>query len=97
VLTDPEHWEDPLKFSPKRFTPEKKKNRPNFLYIPFSAGQRQCLGTKFALTEQKLLVARIVQKYQIVDPVEHKPFITCGDNMIQIGRSLPVHVRFVKR
>jgi len=95
LLTNPEHWENPLKFSPKRFTAERKKQRHHFLNVPFSAGPRQCLGTAFSLTEQKIFLVRLLQKYQVVDPVEHKPYLR--DTILQMTGFTPINVRFVKR
>jgi cytochrome P450 len=95
LMTNPEYWEDPLKFSPKRFTAEKKKQRHHFLNIPFSAGPRQCLGTGFSLIEQKIFLVRLLQKYQVVDPVEHKPYLR--DRILQLTLFTPINVRFVKR
>lgn len=41
---DPKYWERPEEFYPEHFLPEKVKQRPEFVYMPFSAGTRSCIG-----------------------------------------------------
>uniref|UniRef100_A0A0N5B0C1 Cytochrome P450 n=1 Tax=Syphacia muris TaxID=451379 RepID=A0A0N5B0C1_9BILA len=65
VQRDPKHWYDPEKFDPDRFAPENSIGRDPFAFIPFSAGMRNCLGQKFALMEEKVMLCRIIGNYQI--------------------------------
>jgi cytochrome P450 len=72
---DPAVFPDPQRFDPARWF----KSKPDpYQYIPFSAGARLCIGSVFAMTELKLVIARIVQKYRMatipgtrIDPVVH--------------------------
>jgi len=92
---NPEHWEDPMKFDPERFNAENRKGRNHFLHLPFSAGPRQCIGIQFSLLEQKLFLTRLLQKYQIIDPLSVKPWPM--DKYLGFGISgINVSVRFVK-
>ena len=61
----PEHFPDPLRFDPERFTPEQKAARPKFAYFPFGGGNRQCIGESFAWMEAILLTATIAQRWQL--------------------------------
>jgi cytochrome P450 len=61
----PAYWEDPDQFDPTRFTPERVAARPKFVYLPFGAGPRQCLGNQFAMLEAHLLVATLTQHYRL--------------------------------
>jgi cytochrome P450 len=61
----PAFWNDPDVFDPERFTPERSADRPKFVYLPFGAGPRQCIGNQFALIEAHLVVATLAQRYRL--------------------------------
>jgi cytochrome P450 len=60
----PAFWQDADAFDPDRFTAEGIAARPKFVYLPFGAGPRQCIGNQFALTEAHLVVATLAQRYR---------------------------------
>jgi cytochrome P450 len=65
-------WDEPERFDPLRFSPEATASRPKFVYIPFGAGPRQCIGNEFALIEAQLILATLAGRYRVcVDP--HHP------------------------
>ena len=61
----PSLWDNPEVFDPERFTPEHTANRPKFVYLPFGAGPRQCIGNQFALVEAQLVLATLVGQYRL--------------------------------
>lgn len=58
----PDFWQDPLVFNPERFL---QKSVDMSAFIPFSGGQRGCLGENFALIEGTLFLARMCQYFKI--------------------------------
>jgi cytochrome P450 len=61
----PAFWQNPDMFDPERFLPERSADRPKFVYLPFGAGPRQCIGNQFALIEAHLIVATLAQGYRL--------------------------------
>ncbi|XP_055729268.1 cholesterol 24-hydroxylase-like isoform X2 [Salvelinus fontinalis] len=56
-------FEDPLKFDPERFHPDAAK--PYYCYYPFSLGPRSCLGQSFAQMEAKVVMAKLLQRFDV--------------------------------
>ena len=65
IQRSPEFWDDPLTFRPERHTPENKAGRHRFVYFPFGAGRRQCIGESFAWMEGLLSLATIAQRWRL--------------------------------
>ena len=58
-----------LEFDPNRFLDDRVKEYlvPNpFIFLPFNAGPRICLGQQFAYNEASIIVARIVQAFKSI-------------------------------
>lgn len=66
------YWDEPLKFNPLRFTTENKSARHKFVYIPFGVGPRSCIGGSFAMLQMQLVLATIMQRFNI-ESIAHKP------------------------
>lgn len=59
---DPDVWPEPRRFMPERFIGDDTSLRDSPSYMPFGAGPRACLGSRFAMTEGPLALVRIVQR-----------------------------------
>ncbi|MCA9963605.1 MAG: cytochrome P450 [Anaerolineales bacterium] len=60
----PHYFAEPEEFRPERFTPEQEKELPRYVYLPFGAGPRVCIGNAFAMMEAQLLLATIAQRFR---------------------------------
>ena len=65
IQRNAEHFPDPLHFDPERFTPERKAGRSKFVYFPFGAGSRQCIGEAFAWMEGILTLVTLAQRWRL--------------------------------
>jgi cytochrome P450 len=61
----PQFWADAETFDPDRFAPERSKDRHSWSFVPFSGGPRTCIGNMFALVESSVLIAQILNRFDI--------------------------------
>lgn len=79
---DPEYWgDDANEFKPERFaggvTTAAKDGGP-YSYFPFSWGPRICLGQNFVMTEARMTIAMILQRFsfEIAPSYSHLPYFS---------------------
>ncbi|MFN4112612.1 MAG: cytochrome P450 [Sphingomonadaceae bacterium] len=60
-----EHWPEPEKFDPMRFTAEQVRARHKYAWVPFGGGAHMCLGLHFAYMQVKILLAQVLTRYSI--------------------------------
>jgi cytochrome P450 len=65
VHTMPEHWGEPQKFDPMRFSPENSKARHKYAYVPFGGGAHMCIGLHFAYMQVKLFIHHLLTQARI--------------------------------
>lgn len=83
VHRDPRHWDAPLEFRPERFLDDEAgRERHRMAYLPFGTGPRICIGSSFALQELVLVVATVLQRFELAAPE---------------GWELRPHVGFIRR
>ncbi|CAH2106044.1 unnamed protein product [Euphydryas editha] len=79
IHMDPAHHPDPEKFDPDRFSDENKHKIKPFTYMPFGMGPRNCIASRFALLELKVLIYNLILNFKVIkcskttDPIELNP------------------------
>lgn len=93
---DPEIWPEPEKFKPERFSKENKETIDPYIYMPFGAGPRNCIGMRFALVLVKLAIVEILQRYSFSVCKETEIPIELGvQGLLQPKR--PIKLKLVPR
>jgi cytochrome P450 len=76
----PRYWERPDEFYPDRWANDLEDRLPRYVYFPFGAGPRQCIGNAFAMMEMVLVLATIVPRFRFAlvpgPPVVPRPGFT---------------------
>ena len=62
---DDRTWEHADRFNPDRFDRKAPHKQPPFSYLPFGGGPRNCIGAAFAQIETRLVLARIIQNFDL--------------------------------
>lgn len=63
---DPKYFPQPDRFLPERFSQENKNNIVPYSYVPFGIGPRNCIGSRFALLQMKVLIFQVLTKFMFV-------------------------------
>jgi cytochrome P450 len=61
---DPKYWQEPERFLPERFAGGELSYQP-YTFVPFGGGPRNCIGMAFARMEVTLVLARLLQQFEL--------------------------------
>ena len=66
-------WEDPDRFDPARFAPEREAAYARTQFMPFGFGPRTCIGSSFAMMEAIVILATLVRRARFEWDGVHAP------------------------
>lgn len=58
------YWTNPDAFDPDHFAPEQAEGRDRYLYLPFGAGPRICVGANFAMMQAQIILATLLARFR---------------------------------
>lgn len=87
----PAYWSEPETFRPERMLDEEAWEPTRFVYLPFGAGPRSCIGSRFALYEMQIILAAFARAFTFAPAsgraVQPSPQIT-------LKAARPIRLRF---
>ncbi|KAJ6216494.1 hypothetical protein RDWZM_007651 [Blomia tropicalis] len=96
IHRDPKIYPKPHSFIPDRFIEGTESFVKNpFAYVPFSAGPRNCIGQKFALQEEKIILAFILRHFRL-ESIKHFDNILKHPEIVLRPKE-PINIRFIPR
>ncbi|MEU9123777.1 cytochrome P450 [Streptomyces sp. NPDC048506] len=90
---NPALWEDPERFDPRRFAPEREAERHRYAWFPFGGGPRACIGQHFSMLESVLALATLLRAYEL-EAVDQEVSVAAGITLQATG---PARVRLRPR
>lgn len=60
---NPVYYDNPFEFNPERWLNEQQAVTHPPMFIPFSSGPRNCIGQHLAVMETKLIMAKMMHRY----------------------------------
>ncbi|KAK5643673.1 hypothetical protein RI129_007518 [Pyrocoelia pectoralis] len=93
IQRDPKQFPNPMRFNPDNFLPEKIKARHPYSFIPFSAGTRMCVGSKYATMLIKVILAMILRSYRVHATRREREFKLAGQMVLKRCDGFPVSLQ----
>lgn len=86
-------WDEPMKFDPDRFLPERNEHkRHSHSYVPFGGGAHKCVGMHFAIMNAKCFMHQFLLRYRFSVPEGYKPKMQTLP-LPKPGDNLPIKLR----
>ncbi|XP_019875986.2 cytochrome P450 4C1 [Aethina tumida] len=93
---NPDIYPNPLEYNPDRFLPEEVAKRPDYTFLPFSGGPRNCIGMKYASMLLKTVIATIVRDFELT--TKHKSIAELDfESHVVMTPTHPLDLSFIPR
>nr|WNH29019.1 cytochrome P450 9J34 [Culex pipiens pallens] len=94
---DPQYFPNPSKFDPERFSDDRKGSIKPGTYLPFGIGPRNCIGSRFALSEVKTIIYYMMQSFSFERTSKTEVPLVLIKSMADVIPEKGVHLEFRPR
>lgn len=70
IRNDPKHWENPTKFDPDNFLPERTLSRHKFANTTFGVFPRHCPGASYVMSNCKVIASAVLRNFKLSSSIK---------------------------
>lgn len=93
IQHDAEHFPEPDKFNPDRFTQELSRERHAATYMPFGIGPRACIGLRFGKMQAKIGLINLLSHFKFSKSIRTQVPLQFTERIFQITPASGIHLR----
>ncbi|XP_055624245.1 probable cytochrome P450 9f2 [Toxorhynchites rutilus septentrionalis] len=97
IHRDPKYYPNPNKFDPERFNDTNRANINMDAYLPFGVGPRNCIGSRFALMEMKVIMYQLLLHFSLERTEQTQVPIQLLKGLLGLASEKGVHLRLKLR
>ncbi|CEF71381.1 Cytochrome P450 4V2 [Strongyloides ratti] len=90
IHRNPNVFKNSTIYNPDNFLPENINQKNSYSFIPFSAGPRNCIGQKFALYEEKVVLAWFFRNFTVTSNKSFDFTLPCPEIILKPSKGIPV-------
>ncbi|XP_055625800.1 probable cytochrome P450 9f2 [Toxorhynchites rutilus septentrionalis] len=93
IHRDPMCYPNPTKFDPERFSDTNRVNINMDAYMPFGIGPRNCIGSRFALMEMKVIMYQLLLHFSLERTEQTQVPLQLLKGLLGLGTEKGAHLR----
>ncbi|KAJ9594233.1 hypothetical protein L9F63_014393 [Diploptera punctata] len=93
---DPNHFPEPDRYDPERFSEDNKRHLKPCTYLPFGEGPHNCIGGRFGLMVVKTCLVHILAEFEVKPSKDTEIPLKMNTRSIVLSTLNGIHLEFVR-